>query len=207
MQARLGEVSAIAHESFDGVLVVKTLGLADREDDRFRAAAGRLRSERIDVASLTAVFEPLIDLLPNLGMVALLVAGAWRIDSGAATPGQLVQAVALFGWLAFPMRIVGFLFQALPRSVVSVRRVDDLLDEPVDLAAQGRGSLDPDALDPAAATVVPGAPPPARRTAEVLAARAGHSASIGEAPARRAAVARARRRVVQLRRRPSCSTG
>ena len=130
VQARLGEVSSIAHESFDGALVVKTLGREEEEDERFQQAADRLRSDRLAMARLTAVFQPMIDLLPNLGNIVLLLVGAWRIESGVTSVGQLVQAVALFGWLAFPMRIIGFMFESLPRSVVSVRRVDALLAEP-----------------------------------------------------------------------------
>lgn len=140
VQARLGEVSSIAHESFDGALVVKTLGRELDEDERFQAAADKLRTERLVVANMTSIFQPVIDLLPNLGMVALLVVGAWRIDSGATTPGQLIQAVALFGWLAFPMRIVGFMFESTPMSVVSVKRVDRVLSEPRDPAAEGFSS-------------------------------------------------------------------
>ncbi len=140
VQQRLGVVSAIAHESFDGALAVKTLGREDAEDERFQRASSSLRSERLVVAKMTSIFQPLIDLLPNLGMIALLVAGAWRIDTGAASPGQLVQAIALFGFLAFPMRIIGFMFESMPRSVVSIRRVDELLAEPDDAASQGVGS-------------------------------------------------------------------
>ena len=140
VQARLGEVSSIAHESFDGALVVKTLGREAQEQALFDDAADRLRTERLGVARMTAAFEPMIDLLPNLGTVALLLAGAWRIDQGAATSGQLVQAVALFGWLAFPMRIVGFMFEAIPRAVVSIERVDRLTAEPVDVAVESQGT-------------------------------------------------------------------
>lgn len=137
VQERLGEVSSIAHESFDGALVVKTLGREAQEQARFDDAAARLRIERLGVARLTSLFEPMIDLLPNLGTVALLLAGAWRIDQGAATPGDLVQAVALFGWLAFPMRIVGFMFEAIPRAVVSIARVDELTALPTDPSVEG----------------------------------------------------------------------
>lgn len=143
VQARLGEVSSIAHESFDGVLVVKTLGREEQEQQRFDDAADRLRSQRLVVARMTATFEPLLDVLPSLGTIALLLVGAWRIDQGAATAGNLVQAVALFGWLAFPMRIVGFLFESIPRAVVSIDRVDDLTAEPVDPAAEGGSGDDP----------------------------------------------------------------
>jgi ABC-type multidrug transport system fused ATPase/permease subunit len=176
VQAQLGRVSSIAHESFDGALAVKTLGREEIEDERFRAAADQLRTDRLRVAHMTAVFQPMIDLLPNLGTVALLVAGAWRIDSGEATAGQLVQAIALFGWLAFPMRIVGFMFEAMPRSVVSVRRVDDLLAEPTDPAAQGAGSLDDlERLERPAA----GSAPTARRSAARAAAAASERAALG----------------------------
>ena len=136
VQARLGEVSSIAHESFDGALVVKTLGREAEENARFADAADSLRTERLGVAKMTSVFEPMIDMLPNLGTIALLLVGAGRIESGAVSAGQLVQAVALFGWLAFPMRIVGFMFEALPRAVVSIARVDGLLAEPTDPAAE-----------------------------------------------------------------------
>lgn len=135
-QARLGDLSAIAHESFDGVLVVKTLGREAAEQERFDAAADRLRTQRLVVARMTSSFEPMLDMLPNLGTIALLLAGAWRIDQGAATPGDLVQAVALFGWLAFPMRIVGFMFESIPRAVVSMARIDGLVAEPVDPAVE-----------------------------------------------------------------------
>jgi ATP-binding cassette subfamily B protein len=148
VQARLGDVSSIAHESFDGALVVKTLGREAQEQERFDAAADRLRTQRLVLARMTAAFEPLLDMLPNLGTVVLLLAGAWRIEHGAATAGDLVQAVALFGWLAFPMRIVGFMFESIPRAVVSIARVDDLTDEPVDPAAEQAGSDAPTATLP-----------------------------------------------------------
>jgi ATP-binding cassette subfamily B protein len=175
VQARLGEVSAIAHESFDGALAVKTLGREDDEDARFQAAAARLRTDRLVVARMTAVFQPMIDLLPALGTVALLLVGAWRIDTGESSAGELVQSVALFGFLAFPMRIVGFMFESMPRSVVSVRRVDALLAEPTDPAAQGRrshhGFDDVDTAEPAGGAEI--SAPQARRTAaEVDAERA-----------------------------------
>lgn len=176
VQARLGEVSSIAHESFDGALAVKTLGLQDSEDERFQAAAGRLRQERLVVARMTAVFQPMIDLLPSLGTVALLLVGAWRIETGAASAGQLVQAVALFGYLAFPMRIIGFMFEAMPRSVVSVRRVDGLLAEPTDPAAQGLSSRH----DHSTPTEL-GSPPEARRTVAQQAADSDAQQQLGTA--------------------------
>lgn len=129
-QARVGDVSAVAHESFDGALVVKTLGLEERETGRLLAAAEALRRERLVVGRLRAAFEPGLDALPNLGTVVLLGVGAWRLSLDAITVGELVQAMTLFGILAFPFRIVGFLLEELPRAVVAHDRVQGVLAAP-----------------------------------------------------------------------------
>ena len=74
-QARVGDVSSVAHESFEGALLVKTLGLEAREVDRLRVRAEDLRRERLVVGRLRAGFEPGLDALPNLGTIALLWLG------------------------------------------------------------------------------------------------------------------------------------
>ena len=132
VQQRVGEVSSIAHESFDGALAVKTLGLEALERARLEVAADRLRTERIAVGKLRAFFEPSLDAMPNLGSVAILAFGGWRVSQGAVTPGQLVTVMLLFTLLAFPMRVVGFLLEEMPRSVVSMARVDRILAGPSD---------------------------------------------------------------------------
>lgn len=132
VQRRVGEVSAVAHESFDGAEVVKTLGREPFEVERLTAASQRLRAERIRVGRVRGTFEPLIDALPTVGTIALLVTGAWLVDRGSASPGDLVLAATLFSLLAMPLRIVGFFLEEMPRSVVSLERVDGVLDLPVE---------------------------------------------------------------------------
>lgn len=126
-QARVGDVSAVAHESFEGALVVKTLGLEEREVGRLRARAEQLRTERLVVGRLRAGFEPGLDALPSLGTIAVLWLGAWRVSTGAVTTGEIVQVMALFGILAFPFRVVGFLLEEVPRAVVAHDRVQGVL--------------------------------------------------------------------------------
>ncbi|MGZ4676528.1 MAG: ABC transporter ATP-binding protein [Acidimicrobiia bacterium] len=127
VQQYVGEVSGIAHESFDGALMVKSLGLEEHEVHRLAAAAESLRRERVEVGKLRAFFEPALDALPNLGIIAILAVGSWRISEGAISPGDVVQAMALFTLLAFPMRVVGFLLEELPRAVVATERLDRVL--------------------------------------------------------------------------------
>jgi len=130
VQERVGQVSRIAHESFDGVLVVKTLGREDEEVERLETSADELRAARVGLGRIRAVFEPMIEALPNLGIIALLLIGSWQVSIGRLNTGDIVQAAALFGLLAFPMRVFGFFLQELPRSVVVSARLDKVLAAP-----------------------------------------------------------------------------
>ena len=130
-QERIGEVSAVAHESIDGALVVKALGREAAETERLRERAQALRTERVAAGYIRAGFEPALEALPSLATAVLLGVGAWRVSTGAITLGTLVQVVTLFGMLAWPMRFVGWILSELPRAVVGHDRVVEVLEQPV----------------------------------------------------------------------------
>ena len=138
-QALIGEVSEIAHESLDGVMVVKTIGRQKQELDRLSESSQKLREERLKIGWQRAVFSPLLYHLPNLGILVLLMVGALLVDSGAATVGETVQSMALFMILTLPVQILGFMFQEMPRSVVAMDRIDEIFSiETVQYPKEGK---------------------------------------------------------------------
>lgn len=140
VQQAVAEVTGVAHESFEGVMVVKTLGRTDDEIDRLETQSSALRAKRLEVGFLRAVFEPLLSVLPNLGVIALLIIGARLVDAGDVSVGEVVGAMSLFTVLGLPIRIVGFFLQSMPASVVALDRVDRVLD--VEPPARRAGSVD-----------------------------------------------------------------
>jgi len=128
-QALRGSVSAVAHESFDGALVVKSLGRESDETDRFRDVSQELRDANIAVGRIRSIFDPLLEALPNIGILLVVVLGVGRVASGAADPGDVVSVAYLFTVVAFPVRAIGWVLGELPRSVVSWERVDAVLQE------------------------------------------------------------------------------
>lgn len=128
-QSLRAEVADIAHESFDAALVVKTLGREDDEVGRFGERSDALRDRMVEVGRLRAAFDPIIESLPNFGILAVLLVGAWRVDQGVITAGTLVTFAYLFRLVALPMRVFGWLLGELPRSVVGLNRVEAVLSE------------------------------------------------------------------------------
>lgn len=123
------EVADIAHESFDAALVVKTLGRESDEVGRFGERSDELRDRMVEVGRLRAAFDPLVEALPNIGILAVLFVGAWRVDQGLLTAGTLITFAYLFRLVALPMRVFGWLLGELPRSVVGMDRVESVLNE------------------------------------------------------------------------------
>ncbi|WP_369055640.1 ABC transporter ATP-binding protein [Kineococcus terrestris] len=184
VQQLRGEVSATAHESFEGALVVKTLGLGEEEVERFATDADRLRAANVAAGRTRGAFEPIIEALPSLGTLAVLAVGVARAAAGDVSVGDLVQIAYLLSLLAFPVRSFGWVLAELPRTVAGDARVQAVLREaattpwgardlpasraPATVSATGLGYRHPEpAADPLAAQRRgPDAPArPARREA------------------------------------------
>ncbi len=130
-----GEVADVAHESFEAALLVKSLGTADREEQRFAARTDELRAANVRAGSVRAVFDPVIDILPNLGTLLVLGVGAWRAGSGAVDAGDVVTAGYLLTVMAVPVRAFGWVLGELPRGLVGYERIARVVDH--------RGALRP----------------------------------------------------------------
>jgi ATP-binding cassette subfamily B protein len=149
------EVSTVAHESFDGALVVKTLGREADETVRFRAVAEELRDGLVAVGRVRGLFDPVMEALPNLGTLMVLLVGSARLTSGAVSVADVVSVAYLFTVLAFPVRAIGWVLGELPRSVVGWDRVQRVLTAEGSMPF-GTASL-PDTADAPAALQVSGA--------------------------------------------------
>lgn len=148
------ELSEIAHESFDGALVVKTLGREGEETARFAAKAAALRDVNIRAGRIRAAFDPALAALPNLGVLVVLAVGVNRVLHGQADAGAVVTVAYLLTIVSFPIRSIGWLLGEFPRSVVGWRRVRSVLDETGEMpygersapVAAGGARLDVEAL-------------------------------------------------------------
>lgn len=127
-QGLRAEVSEIAHESFDGAMVVKTLGREVEETERFGAKARELRDVNIRAGRIRAVFDPALASLPGLGVLVVLAVGVSRVASGATDAGDVVTVAYLLTIVSFPIRAIGWLLGEFPRSVVGYRRAKAVLD-------------------------------------------------------------------------------
>ena len=127
IQKMRGDVSDVAHESFDGALTVKALGQEDREVARFDVVAETLSGELVKVGRKFAFFRTTSDAIPQLAIILLVILGAARISAGAVTPGEMVSVAYLFSLSAVPVRLVGYVIWEMASSLAGWERVDQVL--------------------------------------------------------------------------------
>ncbi|MEV6300920.1 ABC transporter ATP-binding protein [Actinoplanes sp. NPDC051861] len=132
-QRMRAKVSAVAHESFDGALVVKTMGREADESRRFGVFVTELRDALVAVGRLRGLFDPLMDSLPSIGTLAVLLLGTLRLQQGAVSVAEVVSVAFLFTVLAFPVRAIGWVVGELPRSVAGWERVQAVLSAEGDM--------------------------------------------------------------------------
>lgn len=135
-QAARGELGAVAHESIDGGQVVRTLGIADREEARVGAAAERLRTANVQMGDVTSFFDPLLELLPTAAILAVVAVGAQRVESGRLPVGVVIEVVYLLLTISIPLNVISRFLGMLPISAAGRARVTDVL-EAEDLTPHG----------------------------------------------------------------------
>jgi ABC-type multidrug transport system fused ATPase/permease subunit len=131
-QQALGEFTGAVHESFEAVQLVKAYGAQDRETERLSEMAGRVRDARIKAVTIRGTFEAVLETLPSLTNIGLVLLGAYRVDSGDVTVGEMSGFIFMFTLLVFPLRLIGYALSELPHSYTGFKRVRSTADDALD---------------------------------------------------------------------------
>ena len=94
---------------------------------KLRAKAEDIRQVSLRSAKIRSAFLPAIDLLPNLGLIAVLGIGGHRVIDGRMTYGQMLEFMQYIALLIFPLRNLGMTVAFGQRAAAALLRVDEVL--------------------------------------------------------------------------------
>jgi ATP-binding cassette subfamily B protein len=130
VQARTGDLSARAQESFAGARVVRAYATEPLEIEAFGAVNEELVHETVQLARLRAVMSGLIYVLGGGAELVVLLYGGTQVMEGTLTLGDLLPLLAYVGMLIWPMISVGWVVSAIQRAAAAMRRINEVLDTP-----------------------------------------------------------------------------
>ena len=127
VQVEQAQLATVVEEAVSGVRVIKGFGAEAVIADRLLVEADDIRRESLKAARLRSAFLPALDLLPNIGLIAVLGLGGHRVLDGQMTRGELLEFMLYVGLLVFPLRNLGMTLAFGQRAAVALKRVNEVL--------------------------------------------------------------------------------
>jgi len=127
LQRRLAGVSHVAEESLSGIRVVKGFGAEPLQNEHLAVAADRVYERGMAMARLRARYNPLLEVLPTLGLVGILWVGGREVINGQLSVAALITFNFYILQLVFPLRMTSFMVAQVSRAAASATRVHEIL--------------------------------------------------------------------------------
>lgn len=128
VQRRLDAVVRIMRENITGIRVVKALSKEDFERERFSRVNSELTSSDTAAATLMAVPGPLMQLFLNIGLTAVVLVGAARVNSGETQPGVILAFLTYFNMITMGVMGLSRIFTSMSKASASADRIAQVLD-------------------------------------------------------------------------------
>ncbi|HET7518940.1 MAG TPA: ABC transporter ATP-binding protein [Actinomycetes bacterium] len=134
VQQEIGELTTVVEEATAGVRVVKAFGRENEQTRRLEHEASSILDQNLEAARLRAFYTPLLAVLPQLSLAAILWYGGRLVIDGQITLGTLVAFNSYLLLLTWPLQGLGMLFGFAQRAAASADRVFEVLDQPPAIA-------------------------------------------------------------------------
>ncbi|MDA0405109.1 ABC transporter transmembrane domain-containing protein [Vibrio alginolyticus] len=128
-QEAFSTMSDMTQESLNGVRMLRAFGLENQEQQRFEEVVDDTGEKNIAVARVDARFDPAIQLTIGLSFLLSVAAGAYLVDKGELTLGDLTAFTMYLGLMIWPMLAFAFLFNILERGSAAWNRLQEIFDE------------------------------------------------------------------------------
>lgn len=133
MQDKVDRLNQVLRENLTGIRVIRAFGKSDYEKRRFVETNEDLTTTSLKVHRIVALVTPVIMLVMNVTILALLVFGSFQIDTGTLRIGELMAIIQYVLHITNAFIMMSMVFSFLPRAEVSIRRIEEVLSRPASI--------------------------------------------------------------------------
>lgn len=125
---RLDSVNSVVQENVTGARVVKAYVREDTEEKRFDYANISLMESNLRVQTLMAILQPLLMIILNLSVIAVIVIGGWQVQAQAMKVGEVMAAITYLTQVLHGVMMMSMMFQTLAKASASANRLREVLE-------------------------------------------------------------------------------
>ena len=131
VQSALDGLTSSSLENLKGVRVIRAFNNQDRETEKFRDKTELLFNRQTLVGKISALMNPLTYVLINFAVAALIYIGAFRVNSGALTQGQVVSLYNYMLLILVELIKLANLIITMTKSAACENRIESIINMPV----------------------------------------------------------------------------
>lgn len=128
-QAAFSELNNKVQESVSGIKVTKSFGYQSDELASFQEVNDLTFQKNLQTMKYDSLFDPMVLLFVGSSYALTLLVGAFIVQAGQVTVGNLVTFISYLDMLVWPLMAIGFLFNITQRGKVSYQRIESLLSQ------------------------------------------------------------------------------
>lgn len=123
----------MVREDIAGVRVIKALSKTDYETEKFRRINQEVVERERQNGMVMAVINPSMNILLNLGLVGVILVGAYRVNNGTSEVGKILAFTTYFTIILNAMLSISKMFTILSKAIASGDRIWQVLEAPEDM--------------------------------------------------------------------------
>jgi len=123
-------------EDSQGIRVIKALSKTDYERRRYDHANKGLANDEKRASSVMAASNPFVTFFLNLGLVSVIVVGAFRVNGALTEPGKIIAFIQYFTIISMAMLGITRIFVNYSKGAASASRIEEVIRTESDLAVE-----------------------------------------------------------------------
>ncbi len=118
----------LVREDINGIRVIKALAKTDYEKSRFEAFNARVVNREKKARMLVARIQPLMHVCLNIGLVAVILVGAYGVNQGISEVGKIIAFMTYFTIILQAVVAISRMIEMWPKAMASAERIMGVLD-------------------------------------------------------------------------------
>ena len=130
------DIVRVCQENITGIRVIKALSKTEYEKERFHKVNEEHSATSLKAGIINNITSPITSITMNLGLTLVVVAGAYRVNSGAIDSGVIVAFLQYFTMILMATMGITRVFIMWSKGEASAKRIATVLETEEDLKVE-----------------------------------------------------------------------
>lgn len=133
IQEQYSVLAGRAKETFSAIRLIKAYNRIDHEQALFENESENYRKKKLRLDMIESLFHPALNFLIGISLLIVIWKGGEMVIAGTLTVGNIAEFLIYVAYLIWPVAALGYTINRFQRSLASWNRIEELMNEPVEI--------------------------------------------------------------------------